>query len=973
MSIRFQKDPRTVAGPQPPHAPHDSGQATGLRLAVPALLLGCVPFGSAWAQGAPAGNAASCPWLNNTLPIATRVNLLLSKMTVADEIALVEGNGSSEPYVFYTAPNPALCIPAGGYEDGPNGVADELMNVTQLPAGISLAATFSLPLAFQYGAVVGQEQFSKGSFADLGPTVNIDRDPRWGRTFESLSEDPQLTAGIGSAEIIGLQGQRVFAQVKHFDAYNQETNRNSTLDDVIVSDRVLHEIYEPAFSNAIDVAGAASLMCAYSTVNGLFSCQNGSLLTGVLRNEYNFQGLVMSDYGAIHDTSAATAGTDVEQPENTYFGTPLMAAVQNGTIPRAVLNSMVEPILQEMFRFDFFNNPPAGNTTAVATTAAHVAFSTTIAEAGSVLLKNSGATLPLSPGASIAVIGPAASVQVTSGGGGSAHVDPVSIVTPLAGIEAAATGSITPVQGLPSDAQLTAIPSGDLSTPYDGTGYGGAYTATLTAPETGTYIVGLQNNCGCYTTGTLAINGAPLIVNPGTPPVSIFSASIALTAGQTYTVTINGNSSALVWATPSTVNADIAAAAAAARMASAAVVVVADDTESEATDRPSLSLPSAQDLLISTVAAANPHTVVVIQAGAPVTMPWLGQVASVLDTWYPGQTDGTALASLLFGTSNPSGHLPITFPASLADVPAATPQQFPGVNGAVDYSEGLLVGYRWYESKNITPLFPFGFGLSYTSFSYSNLQLGNTSPDGVTPVTVTATVTNTGSVAGSDVAQLYLGFPVAAGEPPRKLVDAERVTLSPGQSSTVSFRINPRDEWWWNNGTWDETRGTYTVMVGDSSATANLPLQGSYTLATAIGTRKVSVVASKTYTPGTPGLVTVTLGAGGTETLDKVKLALAAPIGWKVTPVGPATRAGVLPGSAVTEDFYVTPPTGGVAENVTLYGRADLQPGLCADQGTLDPQGAEPVAFSQRIEALGMVPCIPVRRAAGVRARLTAG
>ena len=546
-------------------------------------------------------------------------------------------------------------------------------------------------------------------------------------------------------------------------------------------------------------------------------------------------------------------------------------------------------------------------------------------------------------------------------------------MSPLSGIEAAATGQVVPVQGLPSDAQLGAIPSGDLSSPYGGTGYGGSYSATLTAPETGTYIIGLQNDCGCYTTGTLSINGTPLLVNPGTPPVSTYSAAISLAAGQTYTVSINGNSSALVWATPTTVNAGIASAVAAARMASTAVVVVADDTESEATDRPSLALPSAQDLLISAVAAANPHTVVVVQAGAPITMSWLGQVASVLDTWYPGQTDGTALASLLFGASNPSGHLPITFPASLADVPAATAQQFPGVNGAADYSEGLLVGYRWYDTKSIAPLFPFGFGLSYTSFSYSNLQIANASPDGVTPIGVTATVTNTGSVAGSDVAQLYLGFPAAAGEPPRKLVDYQRVTLAPGQSTTASFKINPRDEWWWDKTGWNETSGTYTVEVGDSSAAADLPLHDTFALATSIGTRKVTVTAAKTYAPGTPALVSVTLGAGGTETLNTVELALAAPIGWKVTAAGPATRESVLPGQAITENFYVTPPTGGVAENVTLYGKADLQPGLCSGQGALDPQGADPVAFAQRVAAIGTIPCIPVRRTGGVRTRVTAG
>ena len=980
MSARFRKNTRSGTGSRPknvgraPAAPYTDPRVNRLRVAVPVLLLGCAPFGAAWAQGAPVGNTTACPWLNQSLPIATRVNLLLSKMTVADEIALVQGNGSSEPYVFYTAPNPALCIPAGGYEDGPNGVADGLMNVTQLPAGISIAATFSLPLAFQYGAVIGHEQSVKGSFADLGPTVNIDRDPRWGRIFESLSEDPQLTSGIGSAEIIGMQGQRVFAQVKHFDAYNQETNRNTQDDDVIVSDRVLHEIYQPAFDNAIDVAGAASLMCAYSSVNGLYSCQNHSLLTDVLRNEYNFQGLVMSDYGAIHDTSAATAGTDSEQPENTYFGTPLQAAVTNGTIPRAVLNSMVEPILQEMFRFDFFNNPPTGNTGATATDPADVAFSTSVAEAGSVLLQNQGSVLPLSASDSIAVIGPAASTQAVTGGGGSAHVDPSSTVTPLAGIEAAATGAVTYNPGLPTDAQLTPIPSSDLSTPYAATNYGGSYSATLTAPETGTYIIGFTNP-GSYNVATLTINGTAIINNPGTPPVAIYSAAVQLTAGQTYSLTLGGAgpTSNLAWATPTTLQTFIGPAVAAAKAAKEAVVVVADDTESEAADRPNLQLPSAQDALIEAVAAANPRTVVVIQAGAPVTMPWLGSVASVLDTWYPGQTDGTALASLVFGQSNPSGHLPITFPASLADVPTSTAAQFPGVNGSVEYSEGLLVGYRYYDQQNIKPLFPFGYGLSYTTFGYSNLKIDDTSPNGVTPVKVTATVTNTGNVAGSDVAQLYLGFPAAAGEPPRKLVGFERVTLSPGQSSTVTLTINPRDEWWYDTKGWNETSGTYTVSVGDGSGTAELPLTGTYALAQTIGTRRVTVTAAKSYKPGTPGLASVTLSAGGNETLDAVKLALDAPIGWKVAPVGPVTREGVLPGQAVTEQFYVTPPTGGVVENMTLYGKANLLPGLCTGQDTIDPQFANPITFSQHVAQRNAVPCIPVRRAGGVRVRVTAG
>lgn len=949
-------------------------------VAIPALLIGLAPFGSAFAQGAPTmpaagpvGDPTKCPWLNPTLSVATRVQLIMQKMTVADEIKIVEGQGSSQPYVFYVAGNPALCMPSLGFEDGPAGVADGLKNVTQLPAGVALAATFSRPLALQYGSVIGAEQSSKGSASDLGPTVNIDRDPRWGRSFESLSEDPKLSAEIGAAEIKGIQGQRIMAQVKHFDAYNQETNRNSQADDVIVTDRVLHEIYEPSFQTAIRDAGAASLMCAYSSVNGFYSCQSRSLLIGVLRNEYNFQGLVMSDYGAVHDLAAALAGTDSEQPFSNYFGAPLMDAVLNQTIPRAVLNSMVEPIVAEAFRFGFFNAPPGGSTTAVATTPAHVAFSTTLAANGTVLLQNRGSLLPLALGSDVAVIGAAASLQATTGGGGSAYVVPSSVVTPLTGIRAASTGNVTYAQGLPTDTQLAAIPAGDLSAPYSGTPFGGTYNATLTVPETGTYVIGLTNSCGCYTPTTLSINGTTIIDNPGTPPVSTYSVGVPLTKGQTYTLAISGASGGLTWATPSQLQAFIAPAVQAAKAAKAAVVVVADNTESEAADRPGLSLPSAQDELISAIAAVNPHTVVVVQAGAPVTMPWLRSVSSVLDTWYPGQTDGTALAAVLYGAANPSGHLPITFPASLADVPASTPAQFPGVGGLVQYSEGLLVGYRWYDAKAITPLFPFGYGLSYTHFKYSNLRLQNSSVDGVTPVKVSATVTNDGNVVGSDVAQLYMGFPAAAGEPPRKLVDFSRVTLAPGQSQTVLFTIKPSDEWWWDNLAWNETAGSYRVYVGNSSALSGLPLTGGYEMNTAIGNRRVAVSAPRSVTAGQSGMAAVTLSAGGNETLNQVSLALSAPGGWRVVPLASTVRNHLLSGETITVPFEVIPPSGAVAQNVTLYGTANFSPGTCA--GSLGASAeasaadANPVALFNQA-AQGASSCSAVTRHGGIQVRL---
>ena len=294
------------------------------------------------------------------------------------------------------------------------------------------------------------------------------------------------------------------------------------------------------------------------------------------------------------------------------------------------------------------------------------------------LLKNSGGTLPLkSNGGSVAVIGPAASAQPQYTGGGSARVTSTFSVTPLQGLQAAAGPGTTVsyTQGLPTDTSLTPIPSSDLTPAYTGTGFGGTYTGTLTAPETGTYVLAFQNPCGCYSVVNLSLDGQTILANPGTPPVSTYSVGVNLVAGQTYTLQLSGGgeSANLSWATPSELAPGIAQAVAAAKAAKTAVVVVSDDTETEAADRPSLNLPSAQNELISAVAAANPHTVVVVDAGAPVVMPWMNQVASVVDAWYPGESNGTALAAVLFGQVNPSGHLPVTFPVGLSQVPASTP------------------------------------------------------------------------------------------------------------------------------------------------------------------------------------------------------------------------------------------------------------------------------------------------------------
>ncbi|MBV9854161.1 MAG: glycoside hydrolase family 3 C-terminal domain-containing protein [Streptosporangiaceae bacterium] len=872
------------------------------------------------ATGAVGGAAAaaattSCPWVTSTAPIPQRVAQLIAAMSLADKISMVEGHGTSNPYVFYTPAIPSLCIPAVGLEDGPAGVADGLTGVTQLPAGVALAATWDPSLANRYGTVIGAEEFGKGASANLGPTVNIDRDPRWGRSFEALSEDPFLNASLDVPEINGVQSQDVQTQVKHFDAYNQETYRNTPADNVIASNRTLHEIYMPSFEAAIKQAHAASVMCAYSWVNGSASCNNSYLLTDVLRELWDFQGFVMSDYGALHGTSGALQGTDQEQPFNTYYGTALETDIQDGTIPVSALNTMLTRVFTEMFRFRLFSQPRTGTPSSVVTTPAHVALANRVAQAGATLLKNTGKTLPLSSShaGTVAVIGPAADASPTYAGGGSAYVIPSGTVSPLAGIQAAAGSGtkVTYTQGLPTDTSLASIPAANLSPPYPsaGTPFGGSYTGTLTARETGTYVLALTNPCGCYTSTYLYLNGKEILDNPSTPPVHTYSAAVNLTAGAKYTISISGASSQLLWARPSDLAPGITAAAKAARSASVAVVVVSDDTESEATDRPSLNLPSAQDELISAVAAANPHTVVVVNAGAPVAMPWLNQVASVLDAWYPGQTSGTALASVLFGRTNPGGHLPVTFPASLSQVPASTPEQFPGNGTEVLYSEGVAVGYRWYDARGKTPLFPFGFGLSYTRFAYSGLRMSRSSVTGTEDVRVSATVTNIGNRTGSDVAQLYLGDPSSTGEPPRSLAGFQRVTLAPGGSARVSFVITPRDMSWWSdtaNG-WTQTPGLYRVYVGDSSALANLPLRNAFRVTSTPGARRVVLNAPDVAGAGKAFAVHVTLTAGGSQTLHGVALSVQVPAGWTVTP-GSVVFGAVRPGRAIAATFRVTPP-----------------------------------------------------------------
>ncbi|HEY0807693.1 MAG TPA: glycoside hydrolase family 3 C-terminal domain-containing protein, partial [Pseudonocardiaceae bacterium] len=742
--------------------------------------------------GGGGGGNGVCPWVGSTAPIATRVAQVMAQMTQAQKIAMLHGNGNSSPYIGNVSAIPSLCIPALGLQDGPGGPGDGVGGVTQLPAPVAGAATWDIPLEQQYGTVAGSEDAGKGVSISLGPTLNIARDPRWGRGFETFSEDPFLTGQMAAAEIQGLQGQGVMAQAKHLAAYNQETNRNSIADNVIVDTRVLQEIYLQGFQTAVTQGAAGSVMCGYSVVNGVFDCENAVLMNTALYQQAGFGGFVASDFGALHSGApAANAGMTMEMPGSAFFG-PSLA----GQISQSTLDTMVSRVLTQMFAFGFFDKPRTGNTGTVVTTPAHVTTARQIAEESTVLLKNNG-VLPLSTSTtkSIAIIGADGGAGVASVGGGSATVTSSGTVAPLTGI---------------------------------------------------------QNRAGA---------GVSVQFNDGS------NVSSAVSLAQSSNVAI----------------------------------VFATYPQNEGTDNPSIDLPGTQNQLISSVAAANPRTIVVLNTGSAVTMPWLGSVAGVFENWYPGQEAGNALAALIFGDVNPSGKLPVTFPVSLNDVPAHTVAQWPGANNQVQYSEGLNVGYRWYDSQNIAPLFPFGFGLSYSTFSFSNLSVGALGANGT--ATVTATVTNTGSRAGADIAQLYVNAPASVGEPPHQLKGFTRVNLQPGASQTVSFTVTAHDLAHWDTTTskWTATAGAYGILVGDSSR--NLPLSGTLTVNTTI------IGAALTTTTGGPATMTIT-NPFGMESPTRQSVSL------------PIRATDSVSGRAVTFTATGLPPGLAISTNGVISGTA---------------------------------------------------
>jgi len=713
------------------------------------LLLACSSLGG-FSQSGPQAPASTSPWMNTRLTPDERADLLLRALTLDEKIALLHGvgmptydaltpeNAPSNRGVGYVVGVPRLGIPGIDMSDAAYGVRASQANgrySTALPANVALAASWDAKAAFEYGALIGRELRAQGYNMSLGGGVDLTREPRNGRTFEYLGEDPVLAGSLVAKLIEGTQSEHVIGDIKHYAFNDQETGRDAI--NAQIGKRAAMESDLLAFQIGVEKGQPAAVMCSYNRVNGDYACENSWLLTDVLKKQWKFPGFVVSDWGATHSTEKASkAGLDNEQPGRDYFGDKFKAAVQLGAIPLAEVDDHTHRILRSMFAAGVIDHPRQRG---VVDPFAGLRIARGIEEGGIVLLKNERNALPLKEAQlrRIAVIGAHADVGMVSGAG-SAQVDPI-------GGNAILPASQGPSQWLDQ------------------------------------------------------------IWFPTSPLKAI--AERAPHAQVTYDAGV-----------------DPAVAAAAAKQADVAIVF-AYQWESETQDLPSLALPTYkaadklvdQNALIAAVAAANPRTIVVLQTGSPVTMPWVHAPAAILEAWYGGSDGANALANILFGAVNPSGKLPNTFPVSEQDLPhpAIAKLPLPAV-----YDEGVKVGYKWYDAEKKPVLFPFGYGLSYTSYRYSALSV-----TAGKVITATFTLANTGASSGAEAAQVYASLPASAQEPPKRLVGFTKVNLDAGEKQTITVEIDPQylsifDE---SKNAWTLVAGDYTILVGGSSQ--DLPLQ----------------------------------------------------------------------------------------------------------------------------------------------------
>ena len=789
-----------------------------------------------------------------------RAEQLLRQLSLEEKVTLVAGVD-----FWHTPAVPRLGIPALKVTDGPNGARGEEWtggpSSACFPCGVALAATWDVDVVRDVGVELGEETRSKGAHVLLAPTVNIHRTPLAGRTFECYSEDPHLAARVAVAFIEGVQSRGVGTAVKHFVCNDSEFERMTISSDV--GERALREIYLPPFEAATTEAGGWTVMAAYNRVNGTYCAEHPRLLTTILRDEWGWDGAVLSDWFGTRSTiAAANAGLDLEMPgPPVHMGKQLLDAVRSGAGEEKKLDDKVRRLLVVLERSgaldraepvaETFDDRPERR--AVIRRAAAAAI---------VLLRNERAVLPLDACAlrRIAVIGPNAAAARMQGGG-SAGVFPAHAVTPLDGVRSRVGDGVVVVHE-PGCVTTRAVPLLDTRTvwtveyfagpdcsgpPVHTTEHrrsafrwtgpprpelaGSAWSARITAaylPEwTGTHTFKLRSAAPArlFVDDELVVDGADAYS---------VTASHLLAEARPHHLRLElappreGSAfhGAEVRVAPPPRDDLLERAVAAATAADVAVVVVGldDEWETEGRDRADLSLPGGQAELVEQVAAVNPRTVVIVNAGAPVTMDWADHVPAVVQLWYPGQEGGDALADVLFGDVNPSGRLPLTFPQRLEDTPAYLND--PGEAGHVLYGEGVFVGYRFYEARRIEPRFAFGHGLSYTTFAYGDLAVR----DRQAAIEVAVDVTNTGARTGAEVVQLYVrDIEASVRRPEKELKGFAKVVVEPGRTERVHFTLDDRAFAFWDAaaGGWRVEPGEFELLVGSSST--DIRVRSSYT------------------------------------------------------------------------------------------------------------------------------------------------
>jgi len=793
---------------------------------------------------------------------------LAKSLTLEEQIQLLTGAD-----VWATHSLPSIGLSRVVMSDGPAGVRgedfDERHDSVSLPSSSALSATWSVETARRYGQVLGQEARRKGVHAVLGPTINLHRSPLGGRHFECMSEDPRLTATMAAGYVAGVQSMGVGATPKHYIANEAETERFTS--NSVVDERPLRELYLAAFEDAITEARAWLVMSSYNSINGTTASEN-DLLKTPLSTEWGFDGVVVSDWTGVRSVEAANANQDLEMPGPVgHWGPKLLAAVNDGRVSRSAILGKVVRILRLAARVGSLEGvSPAVTERPAPLNAAAVARE--VAVRGAVLVRNKDSLLPLDPQAlaSVAISGHNAEEARTQGGG-SATVMPKQNISPLEGLRAALPEGVrvSYARGAKVAEGLQPFPRTSLHNPVsgvpglrvtflagDGTvisgedrlashliwfGVGipeGAAAIRMetewTAPTAGIHHLGI----GTVGRVRLSLNGdevfnggleddtdvlgAALFDPPKTVhPVTTDAAGDAVRIEAVYDLPADQviPFTAILLGEETVVDdpqAEIDAAVEAARTADVAVVVVGTSAaiESEGFDRKDLDLPDRQNQLVEAVAAVNPRTVVVVNSGSPVLMPWLDKVGAVLLGWFGGQEFGRAIADILLGVEEPGGRLPTTWPAALADVPVldTTP-----VDGKVVYSEGIHVGYRaWLKqqaSGGAAPALPFGYGLGYTTFELGAPHARESVPAGA-DVVVHVPVRNTGSRSGREVVQVYLDRPVSAVERPvRWLAGYAGTHLAPGGTESVEVRIPARSFAHYDGG-WQFERGTFRILVG---------------------------------------------------------------------------------------------------------------------------------------------------------------